>query len=376
MCNLWGYHQTMGLGYYEYFQFCEDIGAEPLPVVAAGVCCQNSSIGGAGQMGIPMEEMPEYIKSVLNLIEWANGDPSESPWAKMRAEAGHPKPFNLKYLGVGNEDLITPVFEERFTMIFKAIKEKYPEIQVVGTSGPFSEGPDYVEGWKIASKLGIPLVDEHYYQPAGWFLNNHDYYDRYDRSKPKVYLGEYATHIPGKGNNIETALLEAYHLIGCERNGDIVSMTSYAPLLAKDRRTRWRPDLIYFNNTEVKPGTSYYTQLLFGQNSGNEYIPSVLTLSDNRDDVRKRIGISVVKDSLSQDFILKIVNLLPVKVQASIDLAPLGISGKQDATKTVLSGMPNDWKARPETSSIAIEPQYRDELPAYSLTIVRLKSKS
>ena len=373
--NLWGYHQTMGLGYYEYFQFCEDIGAEPLPVVAAGVCCQNSSIGGAGQMGIPMEKMPEYIESLLNLIEWANGDPSESPWAKMRAEAGHPKPFNLKYLGVGNEDLITPVFEERFTMIFKAIKEKYPEIQVVGTSGPFSEGPDYVEGWKVASKLGVPLVDEHYYQPAGWFLNNHDYYDRYDRSKPKVYLGEYATHIPGKGNNIETALLEAYHLIGCERNGDIVSMTSYAPLLAKDRRTRWRPDLIYFNNMEVKPGTSYYTQLLFGQNSGNEYIPSVLTLSDNRDDVRKRIGISVVKDSLSQDLILKIVNLLPVKVQANIDLAVLGITGKQDATKTVLSGMPDDWKARPETSSIAIAPQFRDELPAYSLTVVRLKSK-
>ena len=373
--NLWGYHQSMGLGYFEYFQFCEDIGAEPLPVVAAGVCCQNSSIGGAGQMGIPMEEMPEYIESLLNLIEWANGNPSESPWAKMRAEAGHPKPFNLKYLGVGNEDLITPVFEERFTMIFKAIKEKYPEIQVVGTSGPFSEGPDYVEGWKVASKLGVPLVDEHYYQPAGWFLNNHDYYDRYDRSKPKVYLGEYATHIPGKGNNIETALLEAYHLIGCERNGDIVSMTSYAPLLAKDRRTRWRPDLIYFNNMEVKPGTSYYTQLLFGQNSGNEYIPSVLTLSDNRDDVRKRIGISVVKDSLSQDLILKIVNLLPVKVQATIDLAVLGITGKQDATKTVLSGMPDDWKARPETSPVAIGPQYRDELPAYSLTVVKLKSK-
>ena len=373
--NNWGYNQTLGLGYYEYFLFCEDIGAEPLPVVAAGVCCQNSSIGGAGQMGIPMEKMPEYIESILNLIEWANGDPSESPWAKMRAEAGHPKPFNLKYLGVGNEDLITPVFEERFTMIFKAIKEKYPEIQVVGTSGPFSEGPDYVEGWKVASKLGVPLVDEHYYQPAGWFLNNHDYYDRYDRSKPKVYLGEYATHIPGKGNNIETALLEAYHLIGCERNGDIVSMTSYAPLLAKDRRTRWRPDLIYFNNMEVKPGTSYYTQLLFGQNSGNEYIPSVLTLSDNRDDVRKRIGISVVKDSLSQDLILKIVNLLPVKVQATIDLAVLGITGKQDATKTVLSGMPDDWKARPETSPVAIGPQYRDELPAYSLTVVKLKSK-
>ena len=215
--NIWRYHQTRGLGYFEYFQFCEDIGAEPLPVVAAGVPCQNSGLGGPShhskdivtslgqQGGIPMEEMGQYVQDVLDLIEYANGDAKTTRWGRERAKAGHPEPFNLKYIGLGNEDLITPVFEERFTMIFKAIKEKYPEIQVVGTSGPFSEGPDYVEGWKIASKLGIPLVDEHYYQPAGWFLNNHDYYDRYDRSKPKVYLGEYATHIPGKGNNIETA---------------------------------------------------------------------------------------------------------------------------------------------------------------------------
>ena len=179
--NLWGYHQSMGLGYFEYFQFCEDIGAEPLPVLAAGVPCQNSAchgdLRGGQQGGIPMSEMGAYIQDILDLIEWANGDAKKTKWGKVRAEAGHPKPFNLKYIGIGNEDLITDIFEERFTMIFNAIKEKYPEMIVVGTVGPFNEGTDYVEGWKLADKLGIPMVDEHYYQTPGWFLNNQDFYD-------------------------------------------------------------------------------------------------------------------------------------------------------------------------------------------------------
>ena len=237
--NLWGYHQSMGLGYYEYFQFCEDIGAEPLPVLAAGVPCQNSAchgdLRGGQQGGIPMSEMGAYIQDILDLIEWANGDAKKTKWGKVRAEAGHPKPFNLKYIGIGNEDLITDIFEERFTMIFNAIKEKYPEMIVVGTVGPFNEGTDYVEGWKLADKLGVPMVDEHYYQTPGWFLNNQDFYDKYDRSKKtKVYLGEYATHIPGRKANIETALTEALYLAALERNGDVVHMTSYAPLLAKE----------------------------------------------------------------------------------------------------------------------------------------------
>ncbi len=185
--NLWGYHQSMGLGYYEYFQFCEDIGAEPLPVLAAGVPCQNSAchgdLRGGQQGGIPMSEMGAYIQDILDLIEWANGDAKKTKWGKIRAESGHPKPFNLKYIGIGNEDLITDVFEERFTMIYLAIKEKYPEIIVVGTVGPFNEGTDYVEGWKLADKLGVPMVDEHYYQSPGWFLHNQDFYDKYDRSK-------------------------------------------------------------------------------------------------------------------------------------------------------------------------------------------------
>jgi alpha-L-arabinofuranosidase len=188
--NLWGYHQTTGLGYFEYFQFCDDIGAEPMPVIAADVPCQNSATGGTGQQGgVPMCDMDDYVLDVLDLIEWANGG-VKTKWGKLRAEAGHPLPFNLKYVGIGSEDLINDIFEERFTMIYKAVKEKHPEITVIGTVGPSFEGTDYVEGWKIASKLNVPIVDEHYYQTPGWFIHNQEYYDKYDHAKPMVYLGE------------------------------------------------------------------------------------------------------------------------------------------------------------------------------------------
>ena len=304
--NIWNYHQSMGLGYFEYFQFCEDVGAEPLPVIAAGVPCQNSSTGGHGQQGgIPMCDMDQYVQDILDLIEWANGD-KNTRWGKLRAEAGHSEPFNLKYVGIGNEDLITDIFQERFEMIFDAIKEKHPEITVIGTVGPFSEGTDYRVGWELASKLEVPMVDEHYYQPPGWYLNNQDYYDRYDRSEPKVYLGEYATHIPGRKLNMETALCDALHLINVERNADVVSMTSYAPLLAKKGNTQWNPDLIYFDNTNIYLTPDYYVQKLFGQNSGDEYIPSMISLSDNNEDVQKRVASSLVYDSKSGDYILKL----------------------------------------------------------------------
>ena len=331
--NLWGYHQTRGLGYHEYFLFCEDMGAEPVPVVAAGVPCQNSgtcshhSVGelgcGGQQGGIPMEEMPQYVQDVLDLIEYANGDAKKTVWGKKRAQAGHPKPFNLKYIGIGNEDLITDIFEERFTMIFNAVKEKYPEVTVIGTVGPFYEGSDYEEGWKFATKMGIPMVDEHYYNTPGWFINNQDFYDRYDRNKAKVYLGEYAAHLPGRPNNIETALAEALYLTSVERNADVVTMTSYAPLLAKEGHTQWNPDLIYFNNTEVKPTVGYYAQQMYGQNAGSEYIASSVTLDNAQDAVKKRIGVSVVRDGKTGDMIVKLVNLLPVAVNAQVELPSL-----------------------------------------------------
>ena len=376
--NLWGYHQSMGLGYYEYFQFCEDIGAEPLPVLAAGVPCQNSAchgdLRGGQQGGIPMSEMGAYIQDILDLIEWANGDARKTKWGKIRAESGHPKPFNLKYIGIGNEDLITDVFEERFTMIYLAIKEKYPEIIVVGTVGPFNEGTDYVEGWKLADKLGVPMVDEHYYQSPGWFLHNQDFYDKYDRSKKtKVYLGEYATHISGRRANMETALTEALYLAALERNGDVVHMTSYAPLLAKDGRTQWNPDLIYFNNREVRPTTGYYVQKLYGQNAGDHYIPSQINLDNQDGRVKLRVGSSIVRDSKTGDVIVKLVNLLPVSIETDVRLP--GMDGIQSsATRTVLAGAP-EATPLPVTDTIEAGTSFKQELPAYSFTVIRLKTQ-
>lgn len=372
--NLWNYHQSMGLGYFEYFQFCEDIGAEPVPVLAAGVPCQNSSTGGGGQQGgIPMSEMDAYVQDILDLVEYANGS-TNTTWGRKRAEAGHPKPFNLKYIGIGNEDLITEVFRERFEMIYKALRKAHPEITIIGTAGPFFEGTDYEEGWKIASALKIPVVDEHYYQSPGWFINNQNFYDKYDRSKSKVYLGEYAASLPG-GNktNMETALAEAAYLTSLERNGDIVHMTSYAPLLGKEGHTQWNPDLVYFNNTEVKPTIGYYVQQLFGQHAGDRYIPATATLSDQTDPVRKRIAYSAVRDSKTNDLIVKMVNILPVPVSAELDLAGAQISGT--AVRTVLAGHPADKVAKPVTSPFVPAAKNTVELKPYSLTVLRFSSK-
>ncbi len=267
--NIWNYHQTVGLGYFEYFQFCEDIDATPLPVLAAGVCCQNSP---GGQHCIPMKDMPAYVQDVLDLVEYANG-PETSTWGAKRAAAGHPKPFNLKYLGIGNEDLQSEGFRERFEMIMKAVQAKYPDIIVVGTVGPFSSGEDFDLGWKFANKLNIPMVDEHYYNAPDWFLANLNRYDSYDRSRSKVYLGEYAS----KGNTLYNALAEAAYMTALERNGDVVRLASYAPLLGKDRHTQWNPNLIYFTNDVVVPTVNYYVQKLFGQNAGQTYLPTEVT---------------------------------------------------------------------------------------------------
>lgn len=374
MRNLWNYHQTTGLGYFEYFQFCEDIGAEPVPVLAAGVPCQNSGLsasGGGQQGGIPLNEMDEYIQDIIDLIEYANGD-IKTEWGKKRAEAGHPQPFNLKYIGIGNEDLISDVFEERFTLIYNAIKRSHPEITVIGTAGPFFEGTDYQEGWEIANRLHVPMVDEHYYQSPGWFINNQEFYDSYDRSGPKVYLGEYAAHLPGRPNNLETALAEAIYLTALERNGDIVTMASYAPLLAKEGRTQWNPNLIYFNNSTVKPTVGYEVQKLYGKNSGDEYLP-VSTISTNNQAARKRIGISVVRDSKTKDVIIKMVNLLPVAVNPTIDLA--GISPADgNATKTVLAGKPADKTIQPVESTVAVSEKIKMELQPYSFTVIRFRT--
>ena len=391
--NLWGYHQTRGLGYFEYFRFCEDIGAEPLPVLAAGVPCQNSGTHshyadncpqGANkelmrygqQGGIPMEEMPAYIQDVLDLIEYANGDARRTVWGRKRAEAGHPKPFNLKYIGIGNEDLISKTFEERYLMIVKAVKEKYPDIVVCGTSGPWSEGSDYETGWRLAKDHKIDMIDEHYYQTPGWFIYHQDYYDQYDRNGSKVYLGEYAAHAPGRPNNIETALCEALHICGMERNGDVVAMSSYAPLLAKDGHVNWNPDMIYFNNKEVKPTVGYYVQKLCGNYCGDEYIESTLSVNEGRRGVRDRLAVSTVRDTKTGKVYIKMVNLLNHPVKGKLDLSSLkdrfGEAQSLDARLHVLTGNWDDRNARPKESDIKVKPEFDYELPAYSFSLIEI----
>lgn len=370
--NLWGYHQTRGLGYHEYFQFCEDIGAEPLPVLAAGVPCQNSgqphshstcAIDTYGQQnGIPMEDMPAYIQDVLDLIEYANG-PADSKWGSLRAAAGHPEPFNMKYIGIGNEDMITEVFVPRFKMIYDAVRAAHPEITVIGTVGPFYEGTDYERGWQLARELEIPMVDEHYYVAPGWLIYNRDFYDSYPRGGTKVYLGEYASHLPGRPNNVETALSDALYLTDVERNGDVVAMTSYAPLLAKNGHTQWRPDMIYFDNTDVYPTPEYYVQRLYGNNSGDSYIPTTLAIDSSDPKVKARIGVSVVADSKTGRRVVKLVNMLPVPLKAN--LSELGIKAKNVSAEQ-LTGDPADETAKSTRTTVALP---EATLPPYSFTV-------
>lgn len=398
--NIWNYHQTRGLGFYEYFQFCEDIGAEPLPVLAAGVPCQNSWKGGNGQQGgIPFEKdlkgkpspytyngkpltMESYLQELLDLIEWANGDAKTSELAKLRAKAGHPKPFNMKYLGIGNEDLISDVFLERYNFLIEGIKKAHPEITVIGTVGPFWEGSDYEFGWKEAKEKKIEIVDEHYYNSTGWYFHHRDFYDNYDRNGTKVYLGEYAS----KGNNVVNALVEAAYLTNVERNGDVVVMTSYAPLLAKNGHTNWNPDLIYFDNEAVYPTSNYYVQRAFGQNAGDEYIYSDIRTESvtkgNKQrasrEIQERLDKSVVVDSETGDIIIKLVSMLPKQSSMEINLGDIDMKGySTTADLTVMSGEgdPNrqrDWGVN-ETKPLEISARFSLTLPKYSFSIIRIK---
>lgn len=384
--NLWGYHQTRGLGYYEYFQFCEDLGMEPLPVLAAGVPCQNSSRASrftkndmtrfGQQCGIPMDSLDAYIQDVLDLIEYANG-PVTSTWGAKRAEAGHPEPFNLKYIGIGNEDMITEVFEERFNKINAAVKKAYPEIRVVGTVGPFYEGADYDEGWRLAKEQDVDLVDEHYYVDPAWLIYNQDYYDDYDRNGTKVYLGEWAAHLPGRPSNMETALAEALYLTSVERNADVVELSSYAPLLAKENHTQWRPDLIYFNNTEVKPTTDYHTMRLFGENAGDRYYNSTLDIATDNDKARVRVGASIVQDEETGRVVVKLVNMLPVGTTLDVDLAKiLNGTGTVTMERTVMSGTPAADKADIKVDTLTENsPKFTIDLSPYSFTVLSIPGR-
>ena len=379
--NIWTYHQTAGLGYFEYFQFCEDIGAKPLPVVPAAVSCQNSGgtwrIGGTGQKGLPLNDMQEYIQEILDLIEYANG-PVTSAWGAKRAAAGHPAPFLLEYVGIGNEDKITGEFKERFQLIYAAVKSKHPEITVIGTVGPAPDGEDFNLGWQLANELHIPVVDEHYYQSPEWFIKNQFRYDVYDRKKSKVYLGEYAS----RGNALFNALAEAAYMTSLERNGDVVQMASYAPLLANQSHTSWNPNLIYFTNTAIVPTANYYVQQLFSNNMGDLYYNNVIAFNKDAAGLNdSTLAASCVTDSKTGDIILKIVNAGAAGANAMLNLSGAG-KYLPAASLQLLSGDPKAKNTLqqpdqiiPVTSSLVVKNKMSYTAPPYSLTVIRIKTK-
>ncbi|WP_033282190.1 alpha-L-arabinofuranosidase C-terminal domain-containing protein [Streptomyces sp. NRRL F-525] len=265
--NFWGYNQSYGLGYYEYFRFAEDIGAMPLPVVPALVtgCGQNKAVDDPALL-------QRHIQDTLDLVEFANG-PVTSKWGGLRAEMGHPKPFHLTHIEVGNEETLPAEFFARFTQFRTAIQAKYPYMTVISNAGPDDSGSTFDTAWQLNKDAKVDMVDEHYYNSPQWFLQNNDRYDSYDRTGPKVFLGEYASG----GNAFKNGLAEAAYMTGLERNADVVKLASYAPLFANEDYVQWRPDLVWFNNHASWGSANYEVQKLFMNNVGSRVVPSTAT---------------------------------------------------------------------------------------------------
>ena len=310
------YYQSFGIGFYEYFLLSEDLGAEPLPILSCGMACQFNT----GEL-VPMEELDSYIQDALDLIEFANGSP-KTQWGKIRAEVGHQAPFDMKYIGIGNEQW-GPDYFERYIAFEKAIKAKYPEIIVVSGSGPFPEGDYFDYGMKELRKINAEIVDEHYYRPPQWFFENAGRYDNYDRNGPKIFAGEYAaqsaaTATPNNKNNWECALSEAAFMTGLERNADIVHLTSYAPLMAHTEAWQWTPDLIWFNNLKSYGTPNYYVQKLFANYPGTHLV--AVELNGQKPIGQQGIYASAVTDQDKNQIVVKLVNKNPSEKKLNIDL--------------------------------------------------------
>jgi len=372
------YYQSFGLGYYEYFQLSEDIGAEPLPILGVGIACQFNT----GEL-VPMEELDPYVQDAIDLIQFANGS-ADSEWGKVRAEMGHPEPFNLKYIGIGNEQW-GPEYIERFKVFQKAIQEKYPDITIVSGSGPFPEGDYFEYGWDELKKLDAEIIDEHYYKPPKWFRENATRYDNYDRNGPKVFAGEYAAQSvaiasPDNKNNWETAMSEAAFMTGLERNADVVHLTSYAPLMAHKEGWQWTPDLIWFDNLDSYGTPNYYVQKLFANNSGT----NLLKITENKTPLtgQKELYGSVVKDTNKNELIIKLINTSASEKEVEMDIK--GISLDQQGEWEFLQT--EDLKAEnsfnkpknisPRFQNIELDGQELEvDLKPYSVNIIRLKIK-
>lgn len=296
------YYQSYGLGFFEYFQLSEDLGAEPLPVLNCGLSCQFENEGM--DQHTPVDKLQPYIDDALDLIEFANGD-AATRWGKVRAEMGHPAPFNLKFIAIGNEQW-GPLYPERLEKFVAAIRAKYPAIKIIGSSGPGSEGKDFDYLWPEMRRLGVDLVDEHFYRTPEWFLNSARRYDTYDRKGPKVFAGEYACHPVNRENSFLTALCEAAFMTGFERNADVVQLCTYAPLFAHVDAWQWRPDLIWFDNLSCVRTPNYYVQQLYGHNAGTHVLP--LTLNGEVAAGQNELYATAALDKKTGDLLVKIVN--------------------------------------------------------------------
>ncbi len=316
------YFQSYGLGFYEFFLLSEDIGAEPLPILNCGLACQFQN--GNPEAHVAVCDLEPYIQDAIDLIEFANGDTSTT-WGKLRADMGHPEPFNLKFLGIGNEQW-GKEYPERLKPFVEALRKAHPEIKIVGSSGPNSEGDQFEYLWPEMKKLEVDLVDEHFYRPEAWFLNSGMRYDSYDRNGPKVFAGEYACHGRGKKwNHFNAALMEAAFMTNLERNADIVHMATYAPLFAHVEGWQWRPDMIWFDNLRSVRTCSYYVQQLYALNKGTNVVPLNM---DGKPvaGVEGQDGLfaSAVWDAESGCYIVKVINTSNKPQPVELSFAGLG----------------------------------------------------
>jgi len=370
------YYQTFGLGFYEYFLLADDLGAEPLPILNCGMACQFNS----GEV-VAMDELQPYIDDALDLIEFANGAVT-TRWGKIRNDMGHPAPFNLKFLGVGNEQW-EPQYIERYKIFEKAILAKYPNIKIVSGSGPYAEGEYFNYAWKELRQLQPTLIDEHYYKPPSWFFNNAGRYDNYERKGPKVFAGEYAAHSKENNeaesrNNWESALAEAAFMTGLERNADIVQMCSYAPLFAHVDAWQWRPDLIWFDNLNTVATPNYYVQKLFSNNKGTDVVKIIekekaLTGKDS-------LYSSAVIDNQKKELIVKIVNSASASQTVELNVTGIKLAKTDAALQTLAANdlysynklseldklKPNEKRFSVKTNKIS-----QDLLP-YSVTVLKI----
>ena len=377
------YYQSFGLGFFEFFQLCEDIGAQPLPILNCGMACQFNS----GEL-CPMNQLPAYIQDALDLVEFANG-PITSQWGAKRAALGHPDPFHLHMLGIGNEQW-GPQYIERFAAFSKALKEKYPELKLIGAAGPDPGDDRFQFLWSQFRALKADIVDEHCYAAPAWFLGNTHRYDHYDRNGPKVFMGEYAaqsdhTVSTKNRNNLATALAEAAYLTGLERNADVVRMASYAPLFAHADAWQWTPDLIWVDNLNVVPTANYYVQQLFNRNRGDVVLPTSVQGEGSEAGPGKNgtpdFFASATRDNSSGEIILKAVNAADSEAVAEIDIKSSGAVAAHAET-IVLTGPSSSAMnsfAQPRTVlslPTAIDNaanSFRHNFPARSVTVMRLK---